>query len=220
MTSARQALSECKCCSECKTFKAPNEFPARGAYRRGVCKECRNAAQRNGRTRWSGTSRQAYDRERFQKLKADTAAYEATKAKRRAWYKEKKNRPRIIQEPWVGLNSRDCLYAPPMQRWLEAKVVEYEGYQALAEMCGVSDRTMYRLWKGEVQGVTLDLADLLLTREESTSLWDLWPELHPIHGPGMAEGLLWARQCAAFGAACRAILLVATPLATFVALEG
>lgn len=44
---------------------------------------------------------------------------------------------------------------------------------------GVADRHLYRILKGEMKRVRIDIVDQALVHEGSTMLWELYPELYP-----------------------------------------
>lgn len=76
---------------------------------------------------------------------------------------------------------QERLPVEPFRAWVEAKVLEYGSLGSLVSACSFGNhetvaRGLYRVRYGN-KHVALDFADMCLTNEGSTLLWELWPEL-------------------------------------------
>lgn len=79
----------------------------------------------------------------------------------------------------VGAFGRDTLPVEPFAAWLRVKLREYGPVYNLADACGINERRVRSILNGEQPRVALGLVDIALTHEESTFLFELYPELYP-----------------------------------------
>lgn len=140
-------------CARCSVVKDLEDFrPTRGT----------GWEDESGRTRYSYCIDCERERNR------------AYQAKRRA---QGKARPKnaSTRPGW----KRDLLPIQPFALWLRVKASEYGSAAAVAVATDLGERRIRGILAGDQQWVTLDTVDWALTHEESTYLFELYPDLYP-----------------------------------------
>ena len=67
----------------------------------------------------------------------------------------------------------------PFQSWVEDRLTKYESITEFCEATEMHERRVYDLLRGRQNTVELETVDRALTREGSTMLWELYPDLYP-----------------------------------------
>lgn len=72
------------------------------------------------------------------------------------------------------------LPADPFREWLTRDALpRYASIREFCEATGLQERRVFDVVKGRQKNVSLDYVDKAVTRDGSTFLWELYPELYP-----------------------------------------
>lgn len=150
------------CSGECRRWLTTDQYHRKDYY----CTSCRND-YRKRRYRQMMTNRARHaeyleDRRIEYYLKTDGAVATRVPSRGRTRYKVPPQ--------------RELLPIEPIAKWIEDKLEEYPSKAALANVCGVHERSITTLKNREFLTADYDVVDKILRMEGTTDLSDLYPQ--------------------------------------------
>lgn len=185
-------------CPLCREVKEVDGFAARkpgqgwldrtGQARHSYCRTCEAGRLREWRNR-NLEARRAKAREdyarRMEMLRRSPKKMAALRETRRLHAWEDRRRAGEREVPKGGPKAPDSERVPrlpigPFSEWLAVKYEEYgRNSLLLAGVVGMDSSLVHRYKEGKQDRVSIDTVDKALTREGSTFLFQLYPELYP-----------------------------------------
>lgn len=100
-----------------------------------------------------------------------------TKGNRERWERRKRERELIKSGEILPPVAR--LPVGPFKAWCAQRVEKYDSIADFCQVTEMNERRVYDLMNDRQKTVTLEVVDRALTREGSTFLWELYPDLYP-----------------------------------------